>query len=247
LTAVIRPKEKIVTETQQPIRDSLEAAISAFREMSVPDRPPDEQVRARLVATQTGVRSASIPPREKRRFLMRLLVAFTLTAALLLGGFALFLRKTGPSGSAQVAAPVSSGTMGDATVRPLRADQRLLGAKSRSLDERVAEAQVIVVGTALNSAPAPPNVPGDRPEVLIRFKVMRVLKGDFAAKEITTRTPTDAAEFIGKERVILLSPEYVAGKHQFAGLLWIKAESEVKAVLSKGQKQPHSEESGSLH
>jgi hypothetical protein len=137
--------------------------------------------------------------------------------------------------------------MGDATVRPLGADQIVLGTKRRSLDQRVADAQVIVVGTALNSAPAPPNVPGDRPEVLIRFKVMRVLKGKLAAKEIITRTPTDAAEFIGKEWVILLSPEYVAGKHQFAGLHWIKAEPEVKAVLSKGQKQPHSKESGASH
>ena len=108
--------------------------------------------------------------------------------------------------------------------------------RERSLEQRVADAQVIVVATALDSAPAPPKRLGDLPEVLIRFQVTRVLKGNLAAKVITTRTPTAAAEFIGKEWVIMLSPEYMAGKHQFADCNWIKAEPEVKAILSKDRK-----------
>lgn len=106
----------------------------------------------------------------------------------------------------------------------------------RSLEQRVADAQVIVVATALDSTPAPPKRPGDLPESLIRFQVKRVLKGKLSDKVITTRTPTAAAEFIGKEWVILLSPEYIAGKHQFADCNSIKDESEVKAILPKDTK-----------
>jgi hypothetical protein len=106
----------------------------------------------------------------------------------------------------------------------------------RSLEQRVAAAQVIVVATALNAAPAPPKRPGDLPEVLVRFRVMRVLKGDLSDKVITTRTPTAAVELIGKGWVIMLSPEFMAGKHQFAGCNWIKAEPEVEAILSKDTK-----------
>jgi hypothetical protein len=104
--------------------------------------------------------------------------------------------------------------------------------RERTLEQRVAEAQVIVVATALDSAPAPAKRPGDLPENLIRFQVARVLKGKLADKVITTRTPTAADEFIGKQWVLLLSPEFVAGKHQFVDCNWIKAEAEVKALLS---------------
>jgi hypothetical protein len=105
--------------------------------------------------------------------------------------------------------------------------------RERTLEQRVAEAQVIVVATALDSAPAPVKRPGDLPENLIRFQVTRVLKGKLADEVITTRTPTAADEFIGKQWVLLLSPEYLAGKHQFADFNWIEAEAEVKAILSK--------------
>jgi len=103
-------------------------------------------------------------------------------------------------------------------------------------------AQVIVVATALDSAPAPVTRPGDLPENLIRFQVACVLKGKLADKFITTRTPTAAGEFIGKQWVLLLSPEFMAGKHQYADCNWIKAEAEVKAILSKlsdvGSREP---------
>jgi hypothetical protein len=117
-----------------------------------------------------------------------------------------------------------------------------LSLRERSLEQNVANAQVIVVATALDPAPAPVTRPGDLPENLIRFQVARVLKGKLADKFITTRTPTAAGEFIGKQWVLLLSPEFMAGKHQYADCNWIKAEAEVKAILSKlsdvGSREP---------
>jgi hypothetical protein len=106
----------------------------------------------------------------------------------------------------------------------------------RSLEQRVADAQVIVVATALDSAPAPAKGPGDLPEVLIRFQVRRVLKGNLAGKALTTRTPTAAAGFIGKDWVIMLSPEYMAGQHEFADCNWINDEPDVMAILSNNTK-----------
>ena len=150
-----------------------------------------------------------------------------------------------PPESADLAATVSSGTVEGVAVQfpPTNKESLMEGLrehlskrqlpKRRSLEQCVIDAQVIVVATALDSAPAPPNVPGDLPENFIRFRVTRVLKGKLAAQVITTRTPTAANEFIGHEWVILLSPEYMAGKHQFADCNWIKAEPEVKAILSK--------------
>jgi len=92
------------------------------------------------------------------------------------------------------------------------------------------------VATALDSAPAPPKRPGDLPEVLIRFQVKRVLKGELAEKEITTRTPTAAAELLGKDWVIFLSPDYMAGKHQYASHINGKLEPTVKSHLLKDKK-----------
>jgi hypothetical protein len=106
----------------------------------------------------------------------------------------------------------------------------------KSIDQSVAEAQVIVVATALDSAPAPPKVRGDLPENFIRFRVQRVLKGKLDPEIITTRTPTAAAEFIGRDWIVMLSPEYMAGNHFFAGCYTIKLEPEVKAILAKGPK-----------
>jgi len=97
----------------------------------------------------------------------------------------------------------------------------------------VIEARVIVVATALDSAAAPPKVLGDLPENFIRFQVTRILKGDLVAKEIKTRTPTAPGEFIGHDWVVMLSPDYLAGNHFFAGCYGIKIEPDVKAILAK--------------
>jgi hypothetical protein len=119
---------------------------------------------------------------------------------------------------------------------PKEGPRERLGRKS--LDQSVSEAQVIFVGTAMDAAPAPPKVKGDAPEHLIRYRVVRVLKGELTDKFVFTRTPTDPAEFIGRDWVVMLSPEFVAGKHNFAGTYTIKLEPDIKAAVAKqkGQK-----------
>ncbi len=219
----------------QPSPDPLEAAINAFQNMSAPNRPSDEQMCARLDALpESGVRSISGRFRSKTRSGLRLLVPCALIAVLLIGGIILLLRKSESPKPAQVAGPVSkdaservAGPPNDAHASTKRELLRV-----KSLKQQVAESQVIVVATAVNLAPAPPRRPGDLPETLIRFRVKRVLKGTFAVKEITTRTPSGAAELVGKDWIVMLSPEYIAGKHSYASCLWIKAEPTVQAILS---------------
>jgi hypothetical protein len=151
--------------------------------------------------------------------------------------------------AAIVAAPLSghlaSVAAGDVTgqsppatkgARPVeRALQRLT---VRSLKQCVADAKVIVVGTAVDSTAAPPNVAGDLPENFIWFRVHRVFKGQLTAVWIVTRTPTAAKDFIGRDWVIMLSPEYIEGKHFYAGCHWIKAEPEVRAILKASEANP---------
>jgi len=108
--------------------------------------------------------------------------------------------------------------------------------RRRSLEQCVAEAQVILVATALDSGPAPPNRPGDLPETFIRFRVSRVLKGPRTDTVVTTRTPTAPGEFIGKPWILMLSPEHVAGKHSYAGCYTISLEETVKTILAREQK-----------
>jgi hypothetical protein len=243
-----------MSENQQPNHDPLEEATLAFQRMTVPERPADAEVLARLGSLNGDLAQPSrIPSRSNRRPLARLLVASTAAAVLLLGGLALFLQPSAPPESVRVAGTASSGASGGGAVPhpptsavavplpPTSKESLMEGVgervlRERSLEQRVADAQVIVVATALDSTPAPPMRPGDFPEALIRFRVTRVLKGNLAEEIIATRTPTAPDEFIGKEWVVFLSPEYMAGKHQFAECHWIKAEPEVKAILSKDTK-----------
>src|ERR1043165_4998438 len=53
--------------------------------------------------------------------------------------------------------------------RPLKEKLGRTRLSRQSLDQSVADAQVIVVATALDSTPAPPHVQGDLPESMIRF------------------------------------------------------------------------------
>jgi hypothetical protein len=114
----------------------------------------------------------------------------------------------------------------------------------RSLRECVAEAKVIVVATPLDSAPAKPKKEGDGPEVAIRFQVTRILKGELADKMITIQIPlangVSIDKIVGKEKrwILFLDADYLAGKHQCAGLYGIKLEPEVRAILSSGNKGP---------
>jgi hypothetical protein len=114
--------------------------------------------------------------------------------------------------------------------------------RERSLKERVAEAEVIVVATFVDSAPAKPKRPRDLPESLWRFRVARVLKGKLDEKIITIRHPDTVGvgvdEIAGKEWILLLTPEYMAGKHPYAGLCTIKLEPEIRAILAGKQVDP---------
>ena len=149
-----------------------------------------------------------------------------------------------PPDSPNVAARDSPETAGPA-IQPAPSDNRSAPeegegrrlAQRRSLAQCVADAQAIVVAAALDSAPAPAKRPGDPPENAIRFRAARTLKGALAGTEITVRTPTAAAELIGKDWVLLLSPEYLAGKTPYAGCYSIRVESEVAAILEKTVKQ----------
>jgi hypothetical protein len=105
--------------------------------------------------------------------------------------------------------------------------------------ERVAKAEVIVVATFVDSALAQPRRPGDAAETLMRFRVDRILKGDLADEVITIQHPgqvgADVNEFAGKEWILMLSPEYMAGKHRYVGINTIKLECEVRAILAGGE------------
>ena len=118
-------------------------------------------------------------------------------------------------------------------------NSQVMRTKLKSLRQQVLEADVIVVGVFLDSAPANPNRAGDAPESLWRFRVVRFLSGKLDQKVIAIRHPdTEGAginEIAGKEWILLLSPDYIAGKHPYAGLYNIKVESEIGAVLAAGR------------
>jgi len=226
-----------MSDNQEPNHDLLEEAIHAFQRMSVPERPLDAEVLAQCGSRQGDLsRPSCIPISPKRRHFMHIVLSSAAAAVLLLGGLALYLRISSPPESVQVAATASSGKPADVAVPPPPRSEKVEREGLGSFKDRVADAQVIVVATALDSAPAPLKRPGDLPEVLIRFQVKRVLKGELAKKEVVTRTPTAADEFIGKDWVILLSPDYLAGKHLYAGHINVKLEPTVKSYLPKDKK-----------
>jgi hypothetical protein len=231
-----------MSENQPPNHDLLEEAIHAFQRMSVPERPADAEVLAQLGSRQDLSRPSCIPIPPKRRYFMNVVLSSTAAAVILVGGLALFLRNSSPPESVQVAATASSDKARDVAVEPLPRNagskRELLreGLGRGSFEQRVKDAQVVVVATAVGSAPAPAFRPGDLPEVLLQFQVKRVLKGELADKEITTRTPTAAHEFIGKDWVLLLTPEYMTRKYQYAACITVEFEPTVKAILSKDKK-----------
>ena len=117
-------------------------------------------------------------------------------------------------------------------------DQRVQSLRRRSLNDSVGEAEAIVIASALKFDPAPPMRPGDAREHYITFIVSDVLKGDLADDTIVIRMPTDPQEFftdpkefVDKEWVVMLSPEYLDGVHEFAGLYTIKLEPEIRRIL----------------
>jgi hypothetical protein len=225
-----------MSSNQQPNHDSLEAAIQAFQRMTTPERPSDADVLAAAMHQGDLSLPSYIHVPSKRKYRMHLIVSCTAAAVLLFGGLALYLRNSSPPESVQVAATTSSDKAEDVAVQPRPRNEKVEREGLRSFKDRVAEAQVIVVATALDSATAPPKRPGDLPEVLIRFQVKRILKGELDQEEVVTRTPTAADEFIGKDWIIMLSPDYMAGKHEYASHTNIKLEPTVKSYLPKDKK-----------
>jgi hypothetical protein len=84
-------------DNRQPQDDPLEEAVNAFRQLTVPDRPPDAGVLARL-GTAPGETTPVVPvsASPKWRFLMRLAVPSAI-ALLLLGGGVLVVLTNTPS------------------------------------------------------------------------------------------------------------------------------------------------------
>ena len=214
--------------------DPLEAAIQEFQRMTVPDRPSDAEVLARLGDSS---RPADLPVRSTWRGRLRFFAPAAAAAVLLLVGLALHLRDNAPPAPelAATGSPVAAGDSAGSPALPNEvpafARTRPLGRKT--LEQCVAEAQVIVVATALGPDPAAPVVPGNPPENRIQFQVNRVLKGQLVAQVIVTQTPTAANEFVGKQWVVMLSPGYVAGAHSYAGCFSIMVEADVKAIVAK--------------
>jgi hypothetical protein len=128
-----------------------------------------------------------------------------------------------------VARPESSGMAPRAVTRE--------STRERPFAERVAEAEVIVVATLVDTTPAHPKRPGDAAERFLRFRAARVLKGRLAHGIVAIRHPSPPIaggvdEIAGKEWLLLLTPEFIAGKHQYAGLWTVGLEPEVCAVLA---------------
>lgn len=226
-----------MSEDLRPNDDPLEAAIQAFQLMTVPERPPDTEVLARRGDWSRSA-DTSNPPRW--RDCLRFFAPAAAAAVLLLVGVALYLRNDAAPTSDQAAVtdpPVDAGNPAGPPALlnavPAVAKSRPLGRKT--LERSVAEAQVIVVATALGPDPAAPVVPGNPPENRILFQVNRVLKGQLAAQVIVIQTPTAANEFVGKQWIVMLSPDYVAGNSSYAGCSSIAMEADVKAILGKGK------------
>ena len=111
-----------------------------------------------------------------------------------------------------------------------------LGTGRRTLKVRVAESEVIVVATFVDSARAKPKQARDAAEMLWRFRAVRILKGKLDKEIITIQHPgawvgVSVDEIAGKEWILLLSSEYMAGKHPYAGLYNTKFEPEIRAIL----------------
>jgi hypothetical protein len=130
--------------------DPLEVAVTAFREMAVPDRPPDAGILAQLATVSRGT-SPKIPisPSLKRRYLMRLVVP-SAAALILLGSTVVFLLTATPSPTLadvakaadkyklvkykQVQTTDTNNMVGASTESTVYADLKALRARSESLN-----------------------------------------------------------------------------------------------------------------
>jgi hypothetical protein len=166
---------------------------------------------------------------------MQIIAASSVSALLLLATLVFFLRNDSPRDPSDTASTNPSADALDVEGSVSSATDLVQPEARRSLAQDVANANVVLVATATSSAPAPLRKPGDTQEFSVKFRVKRVLKGKLTERNVTTRTPTAADEFIGHDWVLLLSPDFMAGKHQYATCVTGKVELEVKAMLEKGQ------------
>ena len=238
--------EKLLSETPVPrVQGGLHRVVlkqELLAQMQTKERPMAEKTRQNggdlALATRTMLWRRILRPQGIAAAAATIVVA--VGAAIFVVQLTSDRTVNAPPESDHGAAPVSSGTVVAVAVQPPPTSKSSAmegrGERIRSLEQRVTDAQVIVVATALDFAPAPPKRPGDFPENAIRFRVTRVLKGNLAQETITTQTPNAGAEFIGHEWVVMLSPEYLAGKHSYAECNSIKVEPEVAEILSKATK-----------
>jgi hypothetical protein len=184
---------------------------------------------------------------------MQILAPVTAAVVVLLVGVAMLTGDKALPVSDQAAVTKRSDDTGDVAVQPpvtikqsdsntehaarrMVGDSRVETLSVRSLQQCVADAQVIVVATAIGPDPVTPIVPRKPPEYRVQFEVHRVLKGELAAKQIVTQMPHVPDEIIGKQWVVMLEPGYLAGQFPYAGLLWSKGEAEVKELIAKEKK-----------
>jgi hypothetical protein len=223
-----------------PQSDPVDEAVAAFRQMPVPPPPSDAGVLAQLPADLPAIPAPSSGPlpwfyRSRKYFVAASIAA----AGLLAVGGALYLwnRPSGQLAGRDLSAvkprpPSNTATRGGellAEGTPQRGEMR--AAASMTPARQVANAQVIVVAKALDAQAAQPQVRGDLPEHLIRYQVERVLKGELRDEIIFIRTPTAPDEFLGKEWILLLPPDYMAGKHLYAATWNIKSEPEIRRLI----------------
>jgi hypothetical protein len=228
---------------EDPASDPVEEAIAAFGHMEVPARPDDALMLAQLSnVARGGLDPAPEPVRSPWRVRRYLVAASIAGAVVLAGGVAFRLRDHGASQSSKsesvargpqptvITPPPDGGGTSIAAAQQLRQlpATRPPAAASMTPARAVANAEVIVVGKALDAGAAPPKVPGDLPEYLIRYQVERVLKGKQADKTIVIRTPTSPEEFLGKEWILALSPEFMAGRNAYAWTFRATAETEAQ-------------------
>jgi hypothetical protein len=241
-----------MNENERPSHDLLEEAIHAFQQMSVPERPAGAETLA-LLSTRQGdlVQTPCIPHPSPRRFPMYAIISSTAAAVLLFVGAPLFLwnawspePKPVPVAVTKAPGQARAGLADPpaALHRAPKADHSALPVPR--LEDRVKESPVVVVATAESFSAAPPStIPGDTPEVLIQFKVKRVLKGKYAAKTFTTRLSNEkiagrdqVSQIVGKDWVACLSPTFLAGKSQSAALTSADFEKRFKDIIAKEKK-----------
>ena len=184
---------------------------------------------------------------------MHLIISSLAAAVLMSAGLALYLWNNSPPDPEPQPVPIAV-TKAPGQARAVLADlpreENRVPKEDHSalpvppLEERVKESPVVVVATAESfSPPPPPTIPGDTPEVLIQFKVKRVLKGKYAAKTFTTRMSNEkiagrdqVSQIVGKDWVACLSPNFLAGKSQSASLTSADFEARFKDIIAKEMK-----------